>query len=67
MKKWNIAKYKNLFSRTKKWVNKCQRLVIFKMKDVNCTVVNDVDINNILVSNKMLSGELNYKYFICYL
>ena len=48
-------------------MNKCQRFVIFKMKDLNCTVINDVDINNILVPNKMFSGELNYKYFICYL
>ena len=40
-------------------MNKGQRFVIFKMKDLNCTVINDVDINNILVSNKISSSEKN--------
>ena len=32
----------------------------------NPTFIKDVDIDNILISNKIYSGEKNYKYFIGY-
>ena len=46
--------------------------MILKLKNINFTAIKvlfikDVDIDNVLVPNKVSSGEKNYKYFIGYL
>ena len=46
--------------------------MILKMKTTNFSVIKpdflgDVDVDNILVSNNICSGEKNYKHFINYL
>ena len=47
----------------KNWVKKCEHLVIKKLKNVNFTALKvlffleDVDIENVLASNKMSSGK----------
>ena len=54
-------------------VKKFQLLVILKLKIINFTVIKvlffkkDIDIEEILVSSKISSGEKKYKYFIYYL
>ena len=41
---------------------------MYKFYHYKCPIVlEDVDIDNTLVSNKISSGEKNYKYFIGYL
>ena len=41
---------------------------MYKLYRYKCPIVlEDVDIDNTLVSNKISSGEKNYKYFIGYL
>ena len=41
---------------------------MYKFYPYKCPIVlEDVDIDNTLVSNKISSGEKNYKYFIGYL
>ena len=47
-------------------------LVKMKLKQINFTVIiivlfKDVDIEKVLVSNKISFGEKNYKHFIVYL
>ena len=46
--------------------------MILKLKNINFTAIKvlfikDVDVDNVLVPNKVSSGEKNYKYFIGYL
>ena len=54
-------------------IKKFQRLVILKLKIINFIAIKvlffkkDIDIEEILVSSKISSGEKKYKYFIYYL
>ena len=74
-KKWNIIKHKNLFLHINmgKAILKKERLAILKLKKINFTTIKvlflkkDVDIEKVLISRKISSGEENYKYPIGYL
>ena len=70
-KKQNIAKHKTLFSHIKIG----EEILMFADAKVEndkfyCykspIFIEDVDINNVLVSNKIAFGEKNFKYFIGY-
>ena len=54
----------------KKWINKLYSLVILKLKNANFTnspiSINNIDINKIVVSNKISCGKKNLKSFIGY-
>ena len=59
----NIAKHKNLLLHI---------LVILKLKNINFIAIkilflNDVEIDNTVISNKICSAEKSYKYFIGYI
>ena len=71
-KKRNIIKHKNLLSRIKMDKENVNSLVKMKLKQINFTVIiivlfKDVDIEKVLVSNKISFGGKNYKHFIVYL
>ena len=71
-KRWNIVKHKNLLSHMKvgKEILTFGDIEIEKNKFYHSKIpihLRDVDIEKVLVSNKICFGEKNYKYFIGYL
>ena len=71
-KKAEHYKHKNLLSSIKMDKENVNSLVKMKQKQINFTVIiivlfKDVDIEKVLVSNKISFGEKNYKHFIVYL
>ena len=68
-KKRNIIKHKNLLSRIKMDKENVNSLVKMKLKQINFTVIiivlfKDVDIEKVLVSNKISFGEKNYNFIV---
>ena len=71
-KKWYIIKDKNLLSHIKIGKGilmfddiKCGKNQFYRYK--NLVLLRDIDIQKVLVSNKISFGEKNYTYFIGYL
>ena len=67
-------KHKNLLYHMPNMDKKLKHLVIMKWKSRNFTAIKihfffkkkDMDIDNLLICNKIFSGEKKYKYFIGY-